>query len=217
MKLLKRDLIFLTVGAAVGATGMLIYIKDKFNSELQEEVDEVRDYYKDRFTKSPGGQNTEDLEKEAEKEFIDEDEVIEDEPEEIQDPRLSEKITQYNKIIDYTKENKISYGKTSEALKEREGSTPPFVISDTEMYDMRQEYDKVTLVYYAGDNTLADEDDFIIDDVEAIIGEDNLDSFGTECEDPDMVHIRNERLGSDYEVIRANSRYMDVVLGGGDE
>lgn len=225
MKLLKRDLIFFTMGLVAGVGGGYLYLKPKFDSELQEEVDATRAYYKEKFEKSPGGKKAEEVILKNQKgEVISEDEEVPVGYDDVlayknrgKDDDFIEERINYNKVADYTKENKVAFGETPEGLKQREGETPPYVISDIEMYNDMLEYDKVTLSYYEGDDTLSDDDDFIIADVDAIIGTANLESFGVSCEDPDMLHIRNERLGSDYEIIRTPSSYADIVLNNFEE
>jgi hypothetical protein len=205
MKLSKKDLIFLTLGIAAGAAGMFLYGKKKFDAELQSEVDALKEYYDKKDNKTPVG-------KKVSKQTYSSPKVQNVDREKEDDPRLSKQITDYNKVLEYTKNKQVSYGQTEEGMKERVGEKPPYVISDVEMYEGRPEYDKVTLTYYAGDDTLADEDDYTITDVDLILGTMNLDLFGTECEDPDMLHVRNERLGSDYEIIKTESKYGEVVL-----
>lgn len=220
MKLLKRDLIFFTMGLVAGVGGGYVYLKSKFDSELQEEVDATRAYYKEKFEKSPGGKKPEDVILKNQKgEVISGDEEVPVGYDDVlayknrdRDDDLIEERVNYNKIADYTKTNVIPFGETPEGLKQREGETPPYVISDIEMYNDMLEYDKVTLTYYEGDQTLSDDDEHIIDDVDAIIGLANLESFGVHCEDPDMLHVRNDRLGSDYEVIKTPASYAHIVL-----
>lgn len=70
--------------------------------------------------------------------------------------------------------------------------------------------DKISLEYYALDEVLT-EDGEVIDDIEDCVGRDNLEQFGYLSEDPDMLFIRNENTGIDYEIVRLDKSYADAM------
>lgn len=82
----------------------------------------------------------------------------------------------------------------------------PYVI-DPEGFGEIENYEKVGLTYYA-DGYLTDEDDELVNDVEGKIGWANLNSFG-EYED-DAVHIRNDILMTDYEILKDERLYKEI-------
>ena len=59
------------------------------------------------------------------------------------------------------------------------------------------------------DGVLADDMDEIIEDVDEVVGEDSLNHFG-EFEE-DSVYVRNDERKCDYEILRDNRNYADVV------
>lgn len=82
-----------------------------------------------------------------------------------------------------------------EGLRER-----PYTISQEDFIEGNKYYDKTTLNYY-DDGVLEDEiTGELIHDIDAVIGYDSLTKFG-EYED-DVVFVRNERISTDYEVVR---------------
>lgn len=81
----------------------------------------------------------------------------------------------------------------------------PYVITPEE-FDTLDGYDTVDLTYYA-DGVLADGMD-VIENVDQIIGEDSLDRIG-EYED-DAVHVRNDEMACDYEILVDLRNYYDV-------
>lgn len=83
----------------------------------------------------------------------------------------------------------------------------PYVISP-EAFDTLDGYDTINLTYYA-DGVLADDTDEIVEDVDGTVGEDFADHIG-DYED-DAVHIRNDRLQVDYEILVDLRRYSDIV------
>lgn len=70
------------------------------------------------------------------------------------------------------------------------------------------DYQQVTWTYYS-DGVLADEDDYRVEDVAGTVGDDYADHFGEF--DEDAVHIRNDRLMMDYEILRDRRKYADIL------
>lgn len=93
----------------------------------------------------------------------------------------------------------------------------PYVITldefmeDDEMLD--EPFAKVCIVYYEADDTLADEQDNIIPDVEMTVGKQNLTRFGLGSRDENIVYVRNWRHMIDYEIAREEGSYTRMVLG----
>lgn len=84
-------------------------------------------------------------------------------------------------------------------------NTPPFVISANAFaYDEEGEtYEKTTLKYYPVDRVLVDDDDAVeTKEIDSMIGWKNLDRFGDESDNPDVVFIRSPRYLTDFEVER---------------
>lgn len=82
---------------------------------------------------------------------------------------------------------------------------PPFVVS-RELYssdpDEGDDYAKITLTYYVRDRILLDDEQEVIDEVEDYVGWRNLNRFGDESGDGDVVFVRNRRLLTDFEVVK---------------
>lgn len=87
----------------------------------------------------------------------------------------------------------------------------PYVISPDE-FGENDEYDIVTLTHYA-DGVLEDENGDIIEDVDEVVGDDFYTHYG-EYED-DAIHIRNDILKTDYEILHDNQNYEDANSLGG--
>lgn len=82
----------------------------------------------------------------------------------------------------------------------------PYVISPNEFGEF-DDYNQITLTYYA-DGVLVDGED-VIGNIDDIVGEDALDQFG--AYEDDAVHVRNDRLRCDYEILWDNDNYSDVM------
>lgn len=109
-----------------------------------------------------------------------------------------EEVTEYNEMA-------IEY-RTSDSRKEDHMSRP-YVIPPEEFGDY-PDYERVSLTYYA-DGVLTDENDDPIDDVEDVVGEDSLTTFGR-FED-DSVFVRDDELKRDYEILADTRRYTDIT------
>lgn len=83
---------------------------------------------------------------------------------------------------------------------------PYYVISPDEFGEM-EDYDQVSYTYYA-DQVLADENDDIVEDIDAVIGIESLTHFG-EYED-DSVFVRNDKLSCDFEILLDSRLYSEV-------
>lgn len=88
----------------------------------------------------------------------------------------------------------------------------PYIISHDEHLENAFEHGQNTLTYYAGDQILVDERQQPIEDVEAVVGIENL-RFGHGSRDASIVYIRNERIELDLEVVRDSGTYVEEVLG----
>src|SRR5690606_39088902 len=80
------------------------------------------------------------------------------------------------------------------------------------------DYTKQTLTWWDGDHTLMDESEEIVDDVEKLIGTENIGKFGeSDPADPNVVYIRNDNLEIDFEVLREMGKYSVNVAGFTDD
>ncbi len=93
-----------------------------------------------------------------------------------------------------------------EEEEEYEPSSKPFVIEPIEYGEM-DDYGSENLTYYA-DGVLADNMDQPIDDIYGVVGN-ALTHFGDYEED--AVHVRNDRLKCDYEILRDPRTYSECM------
>lgn len=93
----------------------------------------------------------------------------------------------------------------------------PYVITFEE-YSEDDELEEMQLTYLEGeaDLTIIDENNSPIENVDAVVGEDNL-KFGYGSKDGNIVYIRNPRIGVNMEIIRSTGTYASDVLGLADE
>lgn len=85
----------------------------------------------------------------------------------------------------------------------------PYIIDPDEFGD-HDEYDTETLVYYA-DGILAHFRGDIVEDVAGTVGAEALTKFGMDDNDPDTVYVRNDVAKADYEILRDEAMFSEVM------
>lgn len=99
------------------------------------------------------------------------------------------------------------------SIGQRDPDTPYIITVDEFMNNEEFSFDQITITYFEGDDTLVDEREEIIPDVLRTIGGDTLMRFGEKSNDPNIVYVRNERLRTDFEVVKDQGKYSVMVLG----
>lgn len=179
------------VGAGMGSVCTWKLLKRKYELIAQEEIDSVKAAYATR-----------EIGKGFVEGFRDGLKVAEDRTQKDEDDVDFKK---YASIIQ--KEGYTDYSRSVEEKKGEAFVEKPYVISPEEFGEF-EEYEKISLTYYA-DEVLADENDEEVDDVDEIVGEESLNHFG-DYED-DSVFVRNDRLKCDYEILLDQRNYSDVA------
>ena len=86
----------------------------------------------------------------------------------------------------------------------------PYVIHRDEFYGEERDYAQSTLTYYDGDNIMVDEEDVPVYNFEDVVGP---LKFGHGTDDPNVFHVRNDRLQAEYEILHDRGHYSVEILG----
>lgn len=184
---LSKVLIFVA-GAAIGSVATWAVVKTKYEKIAKEEIESVKETFSKRY------------EREEENEpKIEHEEVVEEKVTDLK--RYRETIVE-NGYTDYA--NIIDDG--DDHLKPE-----PYVIAPEEFNEI-ESYESYEYTYYDGDNTLTDDNNWPIQDVDNTVGADFMTHFGEYEED--SVFIRNDRLKADIQILRDPRRYDEVVKYG---
>lgn len=168
-----------TVGAAIGSAVAWKLSKTKYERIAQEEIDSVKEVFANRYESATV--NT----------------VVEEEEE------CTGSVSEYEEQL-----RKYSAERYSNASNvNTKAADTPYVIPP-ELFGEMDDYDRITLNYYS-DFVLTDELNELVEDVDATIGSESLDSFGEYEED--CVYVRNDRLKCDYEILWREKKYSDVI------
>ena len=202
---MHKAIIFIS-GVAVGSFVTWRLLKEKYIRQTQEEINEVREHYRKK--------------KESEEVTVDSNGATEtnEKPDLI---AYAAKLTKKG-YIDYTDPKSIvkATGDTIDAVVQKTNEEPldpvilndpsyqpPYIISP-EDFAIDDEYTIVNLNYYI-DGVLTDEDDNIVENVDDVVGLENLNHMG-EYED-DALHIRNENYKCEYEILLSRRLYHDTT------
>lgn len=205
-----KNVIWFTLGAIVGAAGGYYYAYRKAETRADEEIDEMREYYRDKINAMADKEEQPDPNPEKESSPLEH--VVE------QRKSVEEEITEaYEK-------RRVNYGKFFTPLNappQDRGDIEQDPYKDKEMnayggiyliapeeFGREDGYSEVSLTWYEGDKVLADEEDDPVDNISEAIGEVFMGHFGDFQEG--VCHVRNENTMTDYE-ITLDERSYDAI------
>ena len=187
-----KGLLGFAAGLVVGAVAGIYLAKDKIMSDAKQEIEEVREYYKNKKAEQNETVEAINVELKEPKELNDK---VEAEMKEI-GKEISKKYTNYSNI------------ENIENVQITEQYDAPYII-DYEEFGNDGAYDTDTLTYFA-DGVLADITDEKIDEDEVpdMVGLDNLAIFKeTEAT---TIFVRNDYMCTDYEIIKDDWNWSDI-------
>lgn len=85
-----------------------------------------------------------------------------------------------------------------------------------DIFGKKDQYDTVTLSWYKGDSVMADEDNDILENWQAQVGDIN-EILNSTKKDIDAIYIRNEVRMADYEILIYDDKYAHAVMGEEDD
>lgn len=187
-----------TAGAAIGSVVTWKVLETKYEQRVQEEIEVVKEALiamNNACEESPE-EETED-EEEGDASSEDYHQVNWEELEDLNEE--DEELEEYAELTNLYSNEKGG----AEKVRVKK----PYVISPYDFGEL-DDYRKIDLTYYA-DGILEDDDGEIVTDVDELIGEGSLNTFG-EYED-DAVFVRNERLQTDFEILKDYRTYEEAT------
>jgi len=164
-----RDVLTFTLGAVIGSLVTKHLLKDKYEKEKEESIEEFRELELRRRKKR------------------------------------EERKKEMNTYQNLTSQYRPDPAETEHPEEDEEEDCE--LISFDDFTNSMPHYDKISLTYYEESRVLMDENDEPIDDIFYTIGCDALKNFGYENDDPDVVYVRNNKMGTDFEIVRSYERY----------
>lgn len=206
-----KNLLIFAAGAVVGGIVTWRIAKKTYEKIIADETEAAKksaqdeiDIYKtqledkiDNYVKETSNSASEESENDDDEyEEVEEPEEDEDEDEEY----YAEPRYRYNSYL-----NELEYFKGKERTDEIGQINVPYIINETDVGD-KMDYDLIHLTFYA-DHILTDDANLPIKDIDEIVGPEALKCFLNEF--VNIVYVRNERLGCDFEICRDLRRYAD--------
>lgn len=219
--------------AAGGATGYLIAEK-RLRAELYEKVDqeltEMREYYSKKYKigeyETPEAAVEAVMRKDAENIAKDmgyiqdyDVEAVKQETMSVpEEPKSEEKIEVVKNVFvdppaDRTTRELEYEGWDYDNERARRAGKDIFIITQEEFFTNEPEHEQATLTWFEGDGVLVDERDMPIEDITQVIGTESMLKFGHGTKDGNTVHIRNNNLAHDVEIVRSHGKFSEEVAG----
>lgn len=194
----NKTFLAFSAGLAVGVGGTYIYMKQKYEEKLSDQIQEIRKYYQKKRERSKP-------KKEKDEKFTNRFE----EDEERRKDRIAYEVIA--KRYQGSDEQCPVDPAELESPPEDEPEEEIFTVTEEEM-DIYNNFEGIDLTYYAEDDILCDEQEQVIEDPEAIIG-DALTKFGVKSGYPNTVYVINKRVRAIFEVLMVEGSYQEIVLG----
>ena len=201
MKKTLFNVLIFAAGAVAGSAVTWKIVKTKYERIAQEEIDSVKEAWARRLIQEV----TEESPNKVDYDCEEEDDCDEDD----YDPVM----TMYQNLAGmYAKASSVDDAENDgEGEGDEDEEVPyvngPYVITPNDFGDGNYEHDMYGLTYYA-DGVLAN-DWYQTFDIEETIGEESLEHFSEYAED--VLHVRNERLSADYEIVRDPRNFADLL------
>ena len=203
----KEQSVTILTYAAVAAVSSVItwYVaREIFQAQVQEQVAEVKAYYKKKADKAEFDKS--DLKKYAEQDINDTLEAYGQK----QFTGGEARVIEHAKLIEV---NLVKEADPNRPLHKKSLPASHIITKDTFYEDDDEDFpnqEKVSATFYKGDNTLVDQYDEVVENAKAILGEDFFTAIGG---DDSQIWVRNTTLKLDYEIDLENGSYSIEVLG----
>lgn len=208
-----NNMIIFVVGTLLGSATTYFVVKKKFETEKENEIKEMREYYtkREEIISEHADKEVDILKQEIETMRQDTEEQSSVDEEELEEYRNI--VSQYNHpeyadALVRKRELQMADAKKAEEDMTEERQESFYIIKPDE-FGTIDDYELVNLTWYA-DGILADEFDNIIgeEEIEERIGSEALVEIGKYL--PKFIHVRNDDLEIDYEIGEDPRNYCDI-------
>ena len=197
---LSKFIIF-AAGACIGSVVTWRLVKKYYNNIANEEVADVKAWYARKY-----GEKSESKKADAIRDGIKDGMK---KPVTENDIRNLAAQLQNMGYVDYSNKGDEPVKKTEkiEEKEEVDDVERPYVI-EPRYFDEYDDYNTINLTLYADGVLVDDSSNEPVEDVDETVGLDNLDHIGEYEED--AVHIRNDKLRCDYEILCDTKKYSEI-------
>lgn len=185
------NMIAFAAGAVIGSAVTWKVLETKFEQRVQEEIETVKEAFINMNTAQEQSEEESEDEEDASEEYH---QVNWEELEDLDEDETDDDLEEYAELT-----NRYSSEKGGA---EKVEVKKPYVISPYDFDEIG--FRTMELTYYE-DGILEDENHEIVTDVDELLGEGSLNTFGDYEED--SVFVRNEKLGIDFQILRDPRTY----------
>lgn len=205
-----KNLLIFAAGAVVGGIVTWRIAKKTYEKIIADETEAAKKSAQDEIDiyKTQLEDKIDNYVKETSNSASEESESDDDEYEEVEEPEEEDEDEDYYAEPRYRYDsylNELEYFKGKGRTDEIGQINVPYIINETDVGD-KMDYDLIHLTFYA-DHILTDDANLPIKDIDEIVGPEALKCFLNEF--VNIVYVRNERLGCDFEICRDLRRYAD--------
>lgn len=205
-----KTVIGFLVGLVVGSVLTYHGLKNKVEAEIDEEVNKVKEFYKDQLEK----QQAEYFEKE---EYLKSKAAVAEDKGSVVSKIINLKNVEKfeEKQNDETEDKAGSEETTTSAFEILEDNIiahdKPFVIEEDRVGEYIS-YDLISLIYFS-DGVLTDDWEVPVENPDETVGKEYVEYFET---GEDVVYVRNDKLKCDFEITRDLRTYEEVKEEGNE-
>ena len=201
---LSKFVVF-AAGACIGSVVTWRLVKKHYNNIANKEIADVKDWYARKYSEKSESKKADavgDAIRDGIKDGI-------KKPVTENDIRNLTAQLQNMGYVDYSNKEDEPVKKTEkiEEKEEVDNVERPYVI-EPRYFDEYDDYNTINLTLYADGVLVDDSSNEPVEDVDETVGLDNLNHIGDYEED--AVHIRNDKLRCDYEILCDTKKYSEI-------
>lgn len=192
---MKNNALFAFIlGAVLGSAATWYYAKKRYELIAQEEIDSVKEAFVSKVSSSETNKN-------------------EEEPKTaVEIARETDSLSKYARVLEknrythYSKNEYVESASETMDISDREKCKPYLIHPDK--FGELEDYECIGFTYYS-DGVLTNDGDEKVKDIEGTVGSESLSHFGEYSDD--SVYVRNDRLKIDYEILKDERTYEEVL------
>lgn len=192
-------ILFFAAGAIVGSVATWKFVEERYKRIADEEIESVKEHLRAR-AEELGLVDKDVAESEIEDEAAYRPEINKTSIKEIKKAAYVD-YSAITRDLGYVSEPK------EDNTAEKQSGISPYVIDQND-FGMNEDYNVDSMLYHA-DDYLTDENNELIDYIEDSVGYECLNKFKES--DTDVVYVRNDETKTDYEILKVNTKYKDLV------
>lgn len=219
-------------GAGVGYVAASRILEKRFQERLKTELDDARSYFQNMYSTPVFVADEEDQKEDGVVLQVTEEVAVESEPVDLVGNALAASRVYGAEtaeaavepgdprtppvVVNIFQNPTVAGDEVLDALKDSRDPNFPYIITKEEFYENEPDNEQKKFTYWSGDDILVDDQEELnpIDDIERVVGEDNLLRFGYGSGDEHVLYVRNETLDPpmDLHITRSTGRYAVEVM-----